>query len=87
VLYCGCAVLYGCVQYYTTVAVLYGDGNWLNCSAACPVIIFSCTLYAFDVLSRIKSIVLQSLSLWPTNMEKLQYELFGTVWYFCIMDQ
>jgi hypothetical protein len=52
---------------------------------ACPVIISAYTLYASDVLSRINSIVLQSLSSWPTDLQKVQYELFGTVWYFCII--
>jgi hypothetical protein len=66
-------------QYYTTDVVLYGDGTWLNCGSYFPIIISSYTLYASDVLSHIKSIVLQSLSSCPTDLKKLQYELFGNV--------
>jgi hypothetical protein len=44
-----------------------------------------CTLYASDVLSRINSMVLQYLSSCLTDLKKLQYELFGTVWNFCII--
>jgi hypothetical protein len=54
-------------------------GTWLNCGAACLVIISAYTLYASDVLSHIKSIVLQSLSSWPADLKKLQYELIGNV--------
>jgi hypothetical protein len=67
--------------------VLYGAGTGLNYGVACPVIIYSCTLYAANVLSRIESIVLQSLSSWPTDLQKVEYELFGTVWHFCIIGQ
>jgi hypothetical protein len=63
-LYCGCIVLYGCcVLLYYCFTVLYGAGTWLNCGVTCPVIISAHTLYAYDVLSHIKFIVLQSLSL------------------------
>jgi hypothetical protein len=64
-----------------------GMGLELNCGVACPVIISAYTLYASDVLSHINSIVLQSLSSWPTDLQKVQYEFFGTVWYFCIIVQ
>jgi hypothetical protein len=87
-LYCGCALLYACCEIlYCCCAVLYGDGIWLNYGASFPVIIYDCTLYAYDVLSRIRSIVLHSLSSWPTDLQKLQYQLFGTIWYFCIIGQ
>jgi hypothetical protein len=81
VLYCGCTVLY---SFYVA---LYGVGTRLKFGVACPIIISSCTLYASNVLSRIKYIVLQCFSSWPIELQKLQYELFGTVWYFCIIGQ
>ena len=88
VLYCGCALLYsGCTVLYCCCVVLYGDGTWLNYDTVCPAIISACTLYASDVLSHIISIVLHFLSLWPTDLQMVQYELFGTIWYFCIIDQ
>jgi hypothetical protein len=88
VLYCGYVVLYGCcVVLYCCCTVLYGAKTWLNCGVALPIIISSCTLYASDVLSRIKTIVIQYLSSWSTDLQKFQYELFGTVWYLCIIGK
>lgn len=60
-LYWGCTVLYCCgyALLYCCDAVLYCGGAWLNCSAACPIISLACTLYVSNVLSLIRSIVLQ----------------------------
>jgi hypothetical protein len=72
--------------YYGWV-VLYWDGTWLNYGTYYPVIISSCTLYVSDVISLINSIVIQSLSSWPTDLKKLKYELLSIVWYFYIIGQ
>jgi hypothetical protein len=72
---------------YCCCAMLYGAGASLNCGVSFPVIISTYTLYASDVLSCISSIVMEYLSSWPTNLQKLQYELFGIVWYFYIIVQ
>jgi hypothetical protein len=81
VLYCFYAVL------YCRCTMLYGVGTWLNYGASFLVIIYACTLYAYDVLSLIRSMVLQYLSSWPTDMQKFQYEPLGIVWYFYIIGQ
>jgi hypothetical protein len=44
-----------------------------------------CSAYFIYLVSCISSIVLQYFSSWSTDLQKVQYEFFGTVWYFYII--
>jgi hypothetical protein len=83
--------LCGIVLWLCSVILLWHSVIWcwyfVKLWCIFPIIISYCTLYVFDVISLISSIVLQSLSSWPTDLQKLQCELLGISWYFCIIGQ